>query len=102
VNLEWFVREYGCQMFADILGVPMTVSQCQETGALGAAISAGTAAGVFRSLDDGISAMVRKSAVYEPRKERQPLFESRYRFFRGLADDLPGRWKRYVADASAA
>ncbi len=90
-----------CQMFADIVGVPVTVAECQETGALGAAISAGVAAGVFGSLDDGISAMVRKAAAYEPRKDRQPLFESRYRFFRGLADDLPGRWKRYVDEASA-
>lgn len=91
-----------CQMFADILDVPMTVTACQETGALGAAISAGVAAGIFGSLDDGISAMVGELATYAPRKERQPLFESRYRLFHTLADDLPGHWRRYVDAASVA
>ena len=29
------------QMFADVLGIPITVAACAETGALGAAIAAG-------------------------------------------------------------
>jgi L-xylulokinase len=90
-----------CRMFADIVGVPVSVAECQETGALGAAISAGVAAGVFASLDDGISAMVRQAAAYEPRRDSQPLLESRYRLFQDLADDLPGRWRRYVDETSA-
>ena len=35
------------QIFADVLGVPVSVARSRETGALGAAIAAGTGVGVF-------------------------------------------------------
>jgi len=89
-------------MFADIIGMPVTVAECQETGALGAAISAGVAAGIFPSLDAGIAAMVRRTGTYMPREERRALIESRYRLFHELAGELPARWKRYVGEASGA
>ena len=41
------------QMFADILGIPVSVARCAETGALGAAIAAGVGAGVFPGLAGG-------------------------------------------------
>ena len=41
------------QMFADVLGIPITVAACAETGALGAAIAAGVGAGVFPDLRGG-------------------------------------------------
>ena len=43
------------QMFADILGIPITVADCAETGALGAAIAAGVGAGVFPDLAAGVA-----------------------------------------------
>lgn len=91
-----------CQMFADVIGVPLTVAECQETGALGAAISAGVAAGLFSSLDAGVAAMVRRSGTYQPNEERRALTERRYRLFQGISEELPRRWKRYVGEAMRA
>lgn len=90
------------QMFADIIGVPVTVAECQETGALGAAIAGGVAGGIFPSLEAGISAMVRKTQTHEPDASRAGLFEHRYRLFRELAEELPRRWRSYVDGATAA
>ena len=47
------------QMFADVLGIPITVAACAETGALGAAIAAGVGVGVFPDLAAGVRAMTR-------------------------------------------
>ncbi|MFT4130593.1 FGGY-family carbohydrate kinase [Labrys sp. (in: a-proteobacteria)] len=84
-----------CQMFADILDLPVTVAECQETGALGAAIAAGVAAGTFATLEDGIAAMVRQAAQYQPRTSDRALVEARYRLYCGLAETMPEHWKRY-------
>ncbi|MGE0280743.1 MAG: FGGY-family carbohydrate kinase [Rhizobiaceae bacterium] len=89
------------QIFADIIGVPITVAECQETGALGAAISGGVAAGVFASLEAGISSTVRVKRSYQPDAGRAALFERRYRLFRELAEDMPKRWRSYVDGAVA-
>ncbi|WP_448955035.1 FGGY-family carbohydrate kinase [Labrys neptuniae] len=84
-----------CQMFADILDLPVTVAECQETGALGAAIAAGVAAKAFPTLDHGIAAMVRQAGRYQPRTTDRALVEARYRLYCGLVDTMPGHWKRY-------
>ena len=44
----------------------ITVAECQETGALGAATGAGVATGIFTDYEAGISAMTRCGRVFEP------------------------------------
>lgn len=87
-----------CQMFADRLGVPVTVAECEETGALGAAIAAGVAAGLFESLEDGVAAMVRPKKRFTPRSAAGGLSEARYSLYLDLADMLPRRWKAYRSE----
>lgn len=91
-----------CQMFADIIGLPVTTAECQETGALGAAISAGVAAGAFASLEEGISSMVRQASAYRPSPKRRALLEARYALFRALSTEMADRWHHYVAQAPTA
>ena len=55
------------QMFADVLGIPITVAACAETGALGAAIAAGVGVGVFPDLAAGVRAMTRQTRRLRPR-----------------------------------
>lgn len=73
------------QMFADVLGIPIRVAQCKETGALGAALCAGVGVGVWSNLD----AAVRQAVQLEPcerlpRPERMTFHEARYRLFKKL------------------
>jgi len=86
------------QMFADVLGVPVSVSDCDETGALGAAIAAGVAAAQFASLEDGAACMVREKVRVEPSTAQRSLIDARYRLYCGLADAMPDHWQRYRSE----
>lgn len=87
-----------CQMFADGIGVPVTVAECEETGALGAAVAAGVAGGLFESLEAGVTAMVRPRKHYIPRIESGGLAAARYKLYLDLAEMLPQRWKAYRSE----
>ncbi|GLS32886.1 L-xylulokinase [Mesorhizobium albiziae] len=91
-----------CQMFADIIGVPVTVAECQETGALGAAIAAGVAGGIFPSFETGIARMVRTRSHYQPRASNKSLTDARYRLYCELAGEMPEKWRRYRQEIDAA
>lgn len=88
-----------CQMFADQLGLKLTVADCSETGALGAAIAGGVAAGVFSDLESGVAGMVWAETSYEPRPDGKTLSDARYRLYRDLAETLPKRWAAYGEEA---
>lgn len=78
------------QMFADCLGVPITVAQAQETGALGAALGAGVGVGAFSSYEDGIAAMTRARQEYLSNPERADFYARRYAAWRDLSLRLEG------------
>jgi len=70
------VNEWLMQFQADALGAPVTVPEIAETTALGAAYLAGIATGVWDQ--DGVAAMWRERATYEPRisaDERESLLD---------------------------
>jgi L-xylulokinase len=81
-----------CQMFADIVGVPMEVPECPETGALGAAMAGGVAAGLFVDLEEAVRSMARVKRVYQPRTELRSLIDARYRLYCDLIEAVSARW----------
>lgn len=88
-----------CQMFADGLGVPVSVAECDETGALGAAIAAGVACGQFENLEAGVANMVRRKRQFVPRTEHAGLSNARYRLYLSLAETLSRHWKAYRSES---
>ena len=72
------------------LGVPITVAQAQETGALGAALGAGVGVGAFSSYEDGIAAMTRARQEYLSNPERADFYARRYAAWRDLSLRLEG------------
>ena len=59
------VNDFLMQLQADILGAPVVRPAVRETTALGAALAAGMADGVYRSTDE-IARLWRKDRVFEP------------------------------------
>ena len=57
---------FWAQMFADICGVPIEIASTQESGALGAALLAGVAAGLWPDLETAAGTASRRAARYEP------------------------------------
>jgi len=78
----------GLRIRADILGRPVATLQVREAACLGAAVLAGTAAGVYDSLQEGVGRTVRTAAVYEPVNERSKMYESRLAVYRDVYPTL--------------
>jgi L-xylulokinase len=86
------------QMFADILGIPIAVSACSETGALGAAVAAGVGAGVFSDLAGGVRAMSRRAAEFSPDVAIAGHYAGRYQNYEMLTEAMKPLW-RNMAEA---
>jgi L-xylulokinase len=80
------------QMFADILQLPIELTACQELGAMGAALCAGVAVGIFRSFPEAVHAMVRVSRTVEPGKENRDVYLDKYGRYRKYIEALRGTW----------
>ena len=84
--------EHWPQIFADGLGLPITVPEARETGALGAAIGAGVAAGLFPDYEAAIGAMTRAKASYAPDPAMAAHYDRRYRAFLAIREALGAFW----------
>jgi xylulokinase len=72
------------QLKADILDRPIRTLKCPEAACLGAAMLAGTAAGVYASLDAAATRLVAPDREYEPHPERAAWYRERFALYRQL------------------
>ena len=88
------------QMFADILDVPISIASCQETGALGAAITAGIGAGLFADYSAGVTATTRLERVHHPKPDFQNIYNQRCALYEDLVRAMAGPWEhmKYLND----
>lgn len=90
------------QIFADVLGVPVTVAVSRETGALGAAIAAGTGVGLFQDFTDGANAMVRTDRHYKPNSALAAHYGRRYALYKDMTEAMTPLWRRLSASEPMA
>lgn len=90
------------QIFADILGVPVSIARSRETGALGAAITAGTGAGVFADFAEGATSMVRMERHYAPNAIMEGHYVRRYALYRDIAEAMAPIWRRLASARTQA
>ena len=81
------------QMFADMIQVPMEISDGNEVGARGAALSAGIGAGVYRDYADAVQEAVSVVRVHEPIPANTSLYLERYAEYRRLAQVMQEPWE---------
>lgn len=82
------------QIFSDVLGLPVSIARSRETGALGAAITAGAGAGIFADFAAGAESMVRMERNYVPNTSLRDHYERRYGVYRDLAEAMAPIWRR--------
>ncbi|HVZ25177.1 MAG TPA: FGGY-family carbohydrate kinase, partial [Sediminibacterium sp.] len=71
---------YIMQMMADILQMPIRIHKSDQTCALGAAMFAATAAGIYQRVEDAMQAMGPGfEKTYQPDPEKAQHYEKRYR-----------------------
>lgn len=81
------------QMFADVLGIPIRVAACPETGALGAALCAGVGVGLWPTLPAGVARAVQLNpGVLLPDATRHAFHSKRYQMFKKLELAMDDLW----------
>jgi len=80
------------QMFADILGLPVETVPVNETGALGCAIAAAAATGVYPSLPEACAAMCPAGERVLPDPKAHEAYEKRYALYQRINASLDGLW----------
>ncbi len=86
------------QLYADVLDRPLVRPSQTEAGAMGAALLAGSATGVFTSAAEGAEAWVQIEDRFEPNPERVRQYDARYAQYRKLWPTL----KNYIGELVAA
>ncbi len=82
------------QMFADALGIPIRISQCGETGALGAAICAGVGVGAWQDLSAGVARAVHlNEQLFLPNDDLFAFHSTRYLLFKRLEMAMDVLWQ---------
>jgi L-xylulokinase len=82
------------QMFADILELDVETIEVKELGALGAAMTAAVAAGLYPDLATAAKAMVKVSRVYHPNPALAPVYRRKYRDFKTVVDAMAPVWAK--------
>lgn len=73
------------QMMADVMNMPIRIHKSEQTCALGAAMFAATAAGLYGKVEDAMSAMGQGfDATYNPDKGKTALYQQRYKKYNTL------------------
>ncbi|WP_454855425.1 FGGY-family carbohydrate kinase [Rhizobium binxianense] len=85
------------QMFADVLGVPVTVTETDEAAAWGAALCAGSGAGIYADPQSDPRDVERIAKTCKPDAARSADYEARYRVFREIADAMTPLWPKIAA-----
>ena len=80
------------QLFADAFQTPVEVPDGTELGALGAAIGAAVAAGIYDSYESACAAMVRLARTYEPNCELADVYGRKYARYLKLLDTFAPVW----------
>jgi L-xylulokinase len=80
-------------MFADTIQVPMEVSDGNELGARGAALSAGIGAGIYTDYAEAVREAVSVVRVHEPNPANIPLYLARYAEYERLINVMQAPWE---------
>lgn len=84
--------EVWSQMFADVLQIPMEVSDGNELSARGAALSAAVGAGIFKDYAEAISEAVAIVRVHEPIAAKAPSYLARFAEYEHLVNVMQTSW----------
>jgi L-ribulokinase len=73
------------QMMADVMNMPIRIHKSEQTCALGAAMFAATAAGIYNKVEDAMNAMGQGfDTTYYPDKSKVALYAARYKKYHHL------------------
>lgn len=84
------------QIFADVLGVPVTMPPGNEMALVGNAMLAFTAGGIFKDFNEASKSMLKAGERVEPDKKTVDIRDKQYRFFKKLRESLAPLFKEHT------
>ncbi len=72
------------QLKADVFGKPVESMAVSEAAALGAALLAGKAIGIYSDFSDAVNSIVRVNRTFEPRRSETVAYEEHYQAYKSL------------------
>jgi L-ribulokinase len=91
------------QMMADVMNMPIRIHKSEQTCALGAAMFAATAAGIYPRVEEAMEAMGQGfDAEYIPDAAKAPIYATRYRKYTELGGFLESQIQPAQAPLEAA
>lgn len=79
------------QMMADVMDMPIRIHKSEQTCALGAAMFAATAAGIYSKVEEAMVAMGQGfDATYTPDASKVPIYKKRYARYQQLGKFIEG------------
>ncbi len=78
---------YIMQTMADVMNMPIRIHKTEQTCAIGAAMFAATAAGIYARVEDAMDAMGQGfEKTYEPRPDMVNIYAARYKRYKGVGE----------------
>ncbi len=81
------------RMFADVIGLPMEITENTEIGCKGAAMSAGVAAGIYKDASDAVETCVKPGRVIYPDPAMTEVYRRKYQLYRLAERSLGEFWQ---------
>jgi len=85
---------YWMQIKADIMGIPIAVPKVSEAGCLGCAILAGSAIGVYPSIQQAAQNLVKIERTYEPNSDFNRQYNERFECYKEIYPRLKDLFHR--------
>lgn len=83
---------FWAQMFADVFKLPVDIVDTRELGALGCAMAAAVAAGVYRDLPEAAGKMAKIKCRIAPDAARGAIYERKFARYQQVAGALAPLW----------
>lgn len=80
------------QIFADVLAMPIEIIETEELGCLGAAMTAGVAAGIYENIGDAARKTVEIKRTVMPIQENVTIYEKKYLRYKATEAALEKLW----------
>lgn len=77
-------NEFWMQNKADVIGMPIEVSDVTDASPLGVAVIAGISLGLYRDLDSAYNRVKRPGRIYKPQKESTARYREYYKLYRQM------------------
>lgn len=88
--------EVWVQMFADVLGLPIETVKVEELGALGCAMAAAVASGVYRDYPEAVAHMVHIGGKVSPDPEAVGIYQKKYEKYCKISQALDTVWDEFA------